>query len=320
MRLILTAHPDDEVLFFLPLMQSLEAQRTPFLVACMTCGDWNGHPDPQLGQERAREMEKVHSLLGLHYGRFLCIPSSLAAIQGLTVSQALAAAYSAASQASLESDVKTPDQDNPAELASLLLLQLLDSPRLRLNPQACVSALKLCVPEWRLITHVYTYDSDGVSGHPQHIDCHLAAELLCRELCTQARARAELEHSRSYDYVADQDGSSDQIAAQSKRPVSIWYRPPLLYELCSPPLALKYTMGSLWRLCRYFWGDLPDYLLVASDDGVELARAAMRDGYKTQWGVLRGLYVFFSSTLRYSLFRNVRLSRQPQETSGHPQS
>ncbi|TNJ28372.1 N-acetylglucosaminylphosphatidylinositol deacetylase [Giardia muris] len=59
---LITAHPDDELLFFGPLLEHHEASRDPLHVFCLTDGGWDGARrtiDPELGALRITEF---HSL------------------------------------------------------------------------------------------------------------------------------------------------------------------------------------------------------------------------------------------------------------------
>ena len=58
--LIITAHPDDECMFFLPTIVSLVADGTPVHLLCLSTGDADG-----LGAVRRQELSHACSLLGV---------------------------------------------------------------------------------------------------------------------------------------------------------------------------------------------------------------------------------------------------------------
>jgi N-acetylglucosaminylphosphatidylinositol deacetylase len=56
---IVFAHPDDETMFFLPLISLLNKNRIPFKLLCLSTGDFDG-----LGKIRIKEIEAVGRALG----------------------------------------------------------------------------------------------------------------------------------------------------------------------------------------------------------------------------------------------------------------
>lgn len=56
--LIVFAHPDDETMFFLPLISVLRQMKIAFRLLCLTTGDYDG-----LGKVRVKEIAKVSSSL-----------------------------------------------------------------------------------------------------------------------------------------------------------------------------------------------------------------------------------------------------------------
>jgi N-acetylglucosaminylphosphatidylinositol deacetylase len=64
--LLLTAHPDDEAMFFAPTLLALSTHEPPINVysLCLSTGDADG-----LGKIRVKEYEKSHDVLGIAPGR-----------------------------------------------------------------------------------------------------------------------------------------------------------------------------------------------------------------------------------------------------------
>jgi N-acetylglucosaminylphosphatidylinositol deacetylase len=57
--LVVIAHPDDEAMFFVPVIKTLTANRTVFLL-CLSTGNYEG-----LGETRKRELQDSAKLLGV---------------------------------------------------------------------------------------------------------------------------------------------------------------------------------------------------------------------------------------------------------------
>lgn len=64
---VLTAHPDDEVLFFGPTLQHMEKYNTPTLVVCLTAGGWRGSAELKGGtrQDEGQAALRVSELMSL---------------------------------------------------------------------------------------------------------------------------------------------------------------------------------------------------------------------------------------------------------------
>ena len=60
--MLVVAHPDDETLFFGGLLASTSAQKTPWLVICVTDGNADGN-----GKARARQFRRATAKLGIEH-------------------------------------------------------------------------------------------------------------------------------------------------------------------------------------------------------------------------------------------------------------
>jgi len=115
--LILTAHPDDECMFFGPTICSLSSVGVPIHILCLSTGDYYG-----LGETRISEFYKSVSLLGVQSER-----------------------------AHIVNDYTLPDSQTIFWNTSDILGHLSD------------------IIKKHNIDVVITFDSGGVSGHPNHI-------------------------------------------------------------------------------------------------------------------------------------------------------
>lgn len=118
--LLVTAHPDDESMFFVPIIWALQRAGHPIHCLCLSTGNWEG-----LGAARTGELQAAGHTL------------SLASVTVL---------------------------DRPSYLS--------DGPRHRWEAPAVEAALheylgRPGTPSFKL---VLTFDSQGVSGHPNHCD------------------------------------------------------------------------------------------------------------------------------------------------------
>jgi N-acetylglucosaminylphosphatidylinositol deacetylase len=67
---LVTAHPDDESMFFLPTIRCLQDKGCDVRLLCLTTGDYDG-----LGKTRSRELQKTcHEILGIQNFRLIDDP------------------------------------------------------------------------------------------------------------------------------------------------------------------------------------------------------------------------------------------------------
>lgn len=133
--IVLTAHPDDELLFFGPLLQHMEEHEVPTLILCLTSGGWResaelqggSRQDPRQGALRTSELASLSrrfSAIRTHY-------------------------------------LRTPLLDDPYTPWSERLLQII------------LYGMDMAMGD--AIT-VYTFDSEGVTGHINH--CQIGKAVL----------------------------------------------------------------------------------------------------------------------------------------------
>lgn len=67
--LILTAHPDDESMFFSPMLMAMKQDRPASSrsvhLLCLSAGHYRNAPEPNLGDIRTRELHRAATILGV---------------------------------------------------------------------------------------------------------------------------------------------------------------------------------------------------------------------------------------------------------------
>ncbi|KAL1413111.1 N-acetylglucosaminyl-phosphatidylinositol de-N-acetylase [Vanrija albida] len=129
--LILTAHPDDEVMFFAPTILNLVATGWTILGVCLSSGNADG-----LGDTRSQELYDSYSLLGVPREQVILV-------------------------------------EHP---------ELQDSITTSWDPQTIYADILVPILEKRPITHIITFDKQGVSGHPNHVSLSEVDKQLPEEL------------------------------------------------------------------------------------------------------------------------------------------
>ena len=124
--LLVTAHPDDECMFFTPAILGLQAAGVAVHVLCLSTGNFDG-----LGATRALELRASCAALGLPNERVTCV-------------------------------------DDP---------QLQDGP-VNAWPPAHVAARVHAHLHALGVSHVLTFDAQGVTRHPNHVAVHAGVRLL----------------------------------------------------------------------------------------------------------------------------------------------
>lgn len=141
----LIAHPDDEAMFFAPILQYLtrpDLQNQVFIL-CLSSGDADG-----LGRIRKDELAKSAIMLGLKTSEHLVVIE----------------------------DEKLPDSMTVTWNAKLIsgILTKYFAPKVASTPSTSA-------PE-SLIDVIITFDQEGVSGHPNHISLYHGAALFLRTI------------------------------------------------------------------------------------------------------------------------------------------
>lgn len=126
--LLVFAHPDDESMFFTPLLEGLRGRHNIFLL-CLSNGNFSG-----LGKVRARELVDAAAFFGV-----------------------------------LAPNVDVVD--HPA---------LRDGMQEQWPPELVATLVRARISQWN-VDVVFTFDDNGVSGHPNHIAVHRGMRLLAAE-------------------------------------------------------------------------------------------------------------------------------------------
>ncbi|XP_070205528.1 N-acetylglucosaminyl-phosphatidylinositol de-N-acetylase-like [Littorina saxatilis] len=151
--LLITAHPDDECMFFSPLLLHLTAERQVHVhVLCLTNGNYYGQ-----GKRREKEILKSCQILG--------IPESNIAVINKRYGN---------KQKSVLFQVKRPDKSVKVDL------DLPDDPHQAWSSVSLDAEVRAAVD--RVQPHqIFTFDDYGVSGHGNHIAVAQAVRKMYKE-------------------------------------------------------------------------------------------------------------------------------------------
>ncbi|OTA23971.1 hypothetical protein BTJ68_12070 [Hortaea werneckii EXF-2000] len=223
----LIAHPDDEAMFFAPVLQWLSKPElgNQVLILCLSSGDADG-----LGHLRKDELAKSAVLLGVRTSEHVVVVE----------------------------DEKLPDSMetkwDPKLIASILTRYF--APKMMSTPSTTAPLAN--------IDAIVTFDTGGVSGHPNHISLFHGASLFLRNLMHRHAG---------------------------------WESPVKLYTLTSVNMFRKYSsiLDSIMTIITCIWrtkerSEFPTPLLVVSGPGgVRKAQRAMTTAHESQmrwfrWG------------------------------------
>ncbi|KAI7233036.1 chitin synthase export chaperone [Hortaea werneckii] len=223
----LIAHPDDEAMFFAPVLQWLSKPElgNQVLILCLSSGDADG-----LGHLRKDELAKSAVLLGVKTSEHVVVVE----------------------------DEKLPDSMetkwDPKLIASILTRYF--APKMMSTPSSTAPLAN--------IDAIVTFDTGGVSGHPNHISLFHGASLFLRNLMQRHAG---------------------------------WESPVKLYTLTSVNMFRKYSsiLDSVMTIITCIWrtkerSEFPTPLLVVSGpSGVRKAQRAMTTAHESQmrwfrWG------------------------------------
>ncbi|KAI7616008.1 chitin synthase export chaperone [Hortaea werneckii] len=223
----LIAHPDDEAMFFAPVLQWLSKPElgNQVLILCLSSGDADG-----LGHLRKDELAKSAVLLGVRTSEHVVVVE----------------------------DEKLPDSMetkwDPKLIASILTRYF--APKMMSTPSTTAPLAN--------IDAIVTFDTGGVSGHPNHISLFHGASLFLRNLMHRHAG---------------------------------WESPVKLYTLTSVNMVRKYSsiLDSIMTIITCIWrtkerSEFPTPLLVVSGPGgVRKAQRAMTTAHESQmrwfrWG------------------------------------
>ncbi|KAK0530061.1 N-acetylglucosaminyl-phosphatidylinositol de-N-acetylase [Tilletia horrida] len=235
--LVLTAHPDDEVMFFAPAILSLVAAGAQVYGLCMSAGNADG-----LGDVRKSELVQAYQSLGVPSTQVTLIDDPLLA-DGMDVAW------------------------NPAYIATKTAAVVYD----------------------HQIDTILTFDSSGVSSHPNHVALHRAAwGYLGRSLGRERQNRIA-------------EGKMDASASAGPLAPSVYalHTPPLLSKFLSLPMALYSHAHAQRHLSiapptapsRPGW---PDRMHFLSSPGQYLRTLQAMQAHASQLVWFRYLYVVFS--------------------------
>ncbi|RMY02106.1 hypothetical protein D0867_10912 [Hortaea werneckii] len=223
----LIAHPDDEAMFFAPVLQWLSKPElgNQVLILCLSSGNADG-----LGHLRKDELAKSAVLLGVKTSEHVVVVE----------------------------DEKLPDSMetkwDPKLIASILTRYF--APKMTSTPSSTAPLAN--------IDAIVTFDTGGVSGHPNHISLFHGASLFLRNLMQRHAG---------------------------------WESPVKLYTLTSVNMFRKYSsiLDSVMTIITCIWrtkerSEFPTPLLVVSGpSGVRKAQKAMTTAHESQmrwfrWG------------------------------------
>ncbi|EFC45500.1 predicted protein [Naegleria gruberi] len=129
---LVIAHPDDEAMFFSPMLLSLVEQQVSVSILCLSNGNFDG-----LGEKRVKELELSCSSMGLNCNNAKVVKEL---------------------QDDLSGSLVIVDND-----------QLLDGMNNKWSDELISNFVAKFV-EQNGITTLLTFDKDGISSHPNHID------------------------------------------------------------------------------------------------------------------------------------------------------
>lgn len=176
--LLVTAHPDDEAMFFLPTLRHLlgSTHRT-VRVLCLSNGDYRAEAD---GPVRTRELSAACAVLGLDAGAATILNGKAVGI------------------------ADGPDAWRPELVSRAVLEHLRDKMSSAFSGEG---KPKEGAPSWRVLTketapsltpkrcvhsiNLLTFDEGGVSGHPNHVDSYRGIHHLLHETCHISRGNAQ---------------------------------------------------------------------------------------------------------------------------------
>ncbi|KAK5119110.1 hypothetical protein LTR62_000321 [Meristemomyces frigidus] len=224
---LLIAHPDDEAMFFAPTLLYLTRPElgNQVLVLCLSSGDADG-----LGHIRKGELAKSAVLLGVKTTEHVVVIE----------------------------DEKLPDSMTASwdpKLISTILTRYF-APKVATTPSTSAPLANIDV--------LVTFDSTGVSGHPNHISLYQGATTFLRTLMARHAG---------------------------------WQPPIRLYTLTSVNVVRKYSsiLDTMSTVITFLWryrdkGEFPTPLLMVSGpSGVRRAQRAMTEAHRSQmrwfrWG------------------------------------
>ncbi|KAG2385942.1 hypothetical protein C9374_003091 [Naegleria lovaniensis] len=134
---IIISHPDDEAMFFTPIIASLVEQKIPIHILCLSTGNVLG-----LGQERIRELERSCVELGI------CDSNTDSSLV-----------------------VKSLSDTFKSENNKIVIIdheQLKDGMKQKWNSELIGQVVYKFVQEFNIST-ILTFDERGISDHPNHI-------------------------------------------------------------------------------------------------------------------------------------------------------
>ncbi|KAI6831175.1 chitin synthase export chaperone [Hortaea werneckii] len=237
----LIAHPDDEAMFFAPVLQWLSKPElgNQVLILCLSSGDADG-----LGHLRKDELAKSAVLLGVKTSEHVVVVE----------------------------DEKLPDSMekkwDPKLIASILTRYF--APKMMSTPSTTAPLAN--------IDAIVTFDTGGVSGHPNHISLFHGASLFLRNLMQRHAG---------------------------------WESPVKLYTLTSVNMFRKYSsiLDSVMTIITCIWrtkerSEFPTPLLVVSGpSGVRKAQRAMTTAHESQMRWFRWGWIGVS---RYMVVNDLR--------------
>lgn len=146
---LLIAHPDDEAMFFSPVLQSITRPhlRNKVFILCLSTGDADG-----LGQIRKSELVRSGLHLGITSAEHIVVIEDKRFVDSMSI---------------------TWKQDDVADVLAHYFA-----------PSSTRSS-KNTAPPTALIDTIITFDAQGVSGHPNHISLYHGAKAFLQSLMKQ---------------------------------------------------------------------------------------------------------------------------------------
>jgi len=169
--LLITAHPDDESMFFIPTLRNLlcldykndsnDSQKPNIHLLCLSNGDYRDVSD---GPVRTKELYKACSLIGIDGSK-----------------------SSGASSVVVLDDDRLKDGPNEVWNSDLIANTVLERLQTILSSKQQQSTQQ----KQQINVNIITFDQGGVSGHPNHVDVFRGIKHLLDEKCHVVRGDDE---------------------------------------------------------------------------------------------------------------------------------
>ncbi|EJK70049.1 hypothetical protein THAOC_08630 [Thalassiosira oceanica] len=269
-HLLVTSHPDDESMFFVPALRHHlvddrgKKQRPPMHVLCLSNGDY----PPSDGAVRTKEMHRACSLIGVDGGRVTVLDDA-------TMKDGPDSVWDA-------DRVSRTVLDHIRKIVPPLVLSSQPGrpnsrPSYLLSGPSPSSSNGTPARSWEYVDeqrgggrqsqrspaaakevdlNIITFDSSGVSGHPNHMDTHRGVKYLVNERCRNTRSGDRVQSSlRLCRRGADRTGGVSN-ASRAGEEIRLNLKVYVLHSVSNPvakyfpfvEILYHYLRQVLWRL------------------------------------------------------------------------